>query len=312
MSTTPFATALLAVSLAVATLLPAQETGRSLDLGIGGVGLSIGDSRQWKGIRLNARDASLERMDGIHVTLLGPRGGRGGDVRGIALGVPATGGRSLRGVSVALAGFGATESLTGVGAAGLGLGSGGSLRGVHAAGLGIGAGRDVRGVVVGGLGVGSGGDMRGVIVGGLGIAAKDSLRGVSVAGLGIGAGREARGVLVAGLGIGAGELLDGLAVAGLGVGARAVRGIAIGGLGVGAHDLLGLAVSGALVRVVDDGRLRGAAVAPVTWVQGAQRGLSVGLVNYAWSLTGVQLGLVNIVRDNPRPRRVLPLVNWGR
>lgn len=27
---------------------------------------------------------------------------------------------------------------------------------------------------------------------------------------------------------------------------------------------------------------------------------------------GVQFGVVNIVRDNPRGRRVLPLLNWGR
>jgi hypothetical protein len=28
-------------------------------------------------------------------------------------------------------------------------------------------------------------------------------------------------------------------------------------------------------------------------------------------LSGVQLGLLNIVRDNPPGRKVLPLVNWG-
>jgi len=290
------AAAICAGAFTTAASLPAQTSARSLDLGIGGVGLSLGDSRIWKGIRLNARDVALERTDGLHVTLLGPRRGRGGDVRGVAVGLPATGGRSMRGVGAGLLGVAARESFAGIGAAGLGLGTGGSLRGVHAAGLGIAAGREIRGVTVAGLGLGTGG----------------SMRGVAVAGLGMGAVQEARGVLVAGLGIGAGEAVHGLAVAGIGVGARMVRGLAIGGLGVGAHDLQALAVSGGMVRVLDDGQLHGAAVAPVTWVQGAQRGLSIGLVNYAWSLTGVQLGLINIVRDNPPSRRILPVLNWGR
>jgi hypothetical protein len=46
-------------------------------------------------------------------------------------------------------------------------------------------------------------------------------------------------------------------------------------------------------------------------VLGHQKGLTIGLVNYAWSLSGVQIGLLNIVRDNPPGRRVLPVVNWG-
>jgi hypothetical protein len=46
-------------------------------------------------------------------------------------------------------------------------------------------------------------------------------------------------------------------------------------------------------------------------VMGHQKGLTIGLINYAWSLSGVQLGLLNIVRDNPPARRVLPVLNWG-
>jgi hypothetical protein len=33
-------------------------------------------------------------------------------------------------------------------------------------------------------------------------------------------------------------------------------------------------------------------------------------VNYTWVLDGVQIGLINIARDNPAGRRVLPIVNW--
>ena len=40
-----------------------------------------------------------------------------------------------------------------------------------------------------------------------------------------------------------------------------------------------------------------------------QRGLSIGVVNYARRLHGVQLGLVNYARNNPPGLRLLPVLN---
>jgi hypothetical protein len=34
-------------------------------------------------------------------------------------------------------------------------------------------------------------------------------------------------------------------------------------------------------------------------------------VNYTRTLDGVQLGLVNVVRENPKHRQVLPIANWN-
>jgi hypothetical protein len=39
------------------------------------------------------------------------------------------------------------------------------------------------------------------------------------------------------------------------------------------------------------------------------RGVSVGIVNYAYDVSGVQLGLVNYIDDNPPGLKVLPLFN---
>ncbi|OGD28566.1 MAG: hypothetical protein A2Y56_14115 [Candidatus Aminicenantes bacterium RBG_13_63_10] len=64
-----------------------------------------------------------------------------------------------------------------------------------------------------------------------------------------------------------------------------------------------------MVHVVKDGRLLGCAVSPFNYIRGAQVGLTVGIVNYARSVKGVQLGLINIVRDNPRGLKVLPVFN---
>ena len=46
--------------------------------------------------------------------------------------------------------------------------------------------------------------------------------------------------------------------------------------------------------------------------EGVQRGLAIGIVNFAEELHGAQIGLINIARNNPSGRRVLPVINWHR
>lgn len=381
---------LLLLIVGAARVALAQGSDHALNIGANKTGLSIGDSREWTGVRLNFRDTRLRKVNGINATIWSPREGGEGDINGIALGVPLTGGRNVRGIQVA-AGVSATERLSGIGIAAIGLGSGGGISGIMVGGLGAGSGGDLNGLIVGGMGAGSGGDATGVIVGGLGagvagdlrglvvgglgagaggelrgigigglgIGAAEGLRGIAVGGLGVGSGGELRGVMIGGLGVGAGGGGRGLAIgglgvgmgedfsgigigglgvggggnmtgifvggagvgsggtlkylsiAGLGVGAPHVQGIAISGVGVGGEELHGLMIAGATVRVVNDGIVRGVAVSPVNFIQGTARGLTIGIVNYTRRLHGVQLGVVNIARDNPRGRRVLPLINWG-
>jgi hypothetical protein len=47
-------------------------------------------------------------------------------------------------------------------------------------------------------------------------------------------------------------------------------------------------------------------------MKGSQRGLAIGIVNYAEELHGVQIGLINIARNNSSGTRVLPIVNVHR
>ncbi|MCF6270415.1 MAG: hypothetical protein L3J41_11930 [Melioribacteraceae bacterium] len=44
-------------------------------------------------------------------------------------------------------------------------------------------------------------------------------------------------------------------------------------------------------------------------IHGTQTGLTIGIVNYAKNLNGVQIGLVNIADNNSGWSRVLPFVN---
>jgi hypothetical protein len=64
-----------------------------------------------------------------------------------------------------------------------------------------------------------------------------------------------------------------------------------------------------MVHAVKEGSFFGGAVSPFNYIRGSQAGVTIGLVNYAWSVKGVQLGLVNIVRDNPAGLKVLPIFN---
>ena len=51
---------------------------------------------------------------------------------------------------------------------------------------------------------------------------------------------------------------------------------------------------------------------PDRWAEEKQRGLTIAVVNYARQLNGVQIGVINIAKSNPKGRKVLPIVNWGK
>ena len=127
----------------------------------------------------------------------------------------------------------------------------------------------------------------------------------------MGASDEVSGLNIAGIAAGAGDVLGGITIAGIAAGSTEIRGLAFAGGVVGAKSIRGLVSAGGCTLIADGGELRGGAVAPVNWIKGTQKGVVIGIVNYAWSLKGVQIGLVNIVRDNPSGRKVLPLVNWN-
>ena len=369
--------------LAVPQPANAQPTstceGSGLNLTVRNVGLSVGDSERTTGVRLNYRDRCLEAAHGLNLTLWRPHeaeeaneGFAGGTVNGIALGLPLTGARHLRGIGLG-AGIEVDETLSGVAVAPIGLGSGGRLRGVAVGGLGVGAGDRLDGIMVGGLGAGAGEAANGFLVGGLGAGAGGSSTGLVLGGLGAGAGEDAncvlvggigagageratgllvggagagageqaRGILLGGLGAGAGESATGFLVGGLGAGAgehlrgigmsvgavgagETMNGIGIGGLGVGAgqgmngivvsggvagsKNVTGLGIAGGYMRI-EEGSLRGVSVSGFNDIRGTQRGLTIGLINYARTLHGVQLGLVNIARNNPPGATILPGLN---
>jgi hypothetical protein len=311
-------------------------------LGVDKVGLGIGDVPEMTGIRLNFRDRELRRIDGINVTIWAPyQDARRSYIRGVAVGLPVTGGGDIDGLGVAVFGLGVEHRFRGIGLAPIGMGAGGSMEGLMIGGIGLGGGGDItgigiggigvgtgghmKGLMIGGIGAGSGGDVDGIVIGGIGVGAGGHVKGLAIGGIGVGGGGNAEGIMIGGIGVGVGGDMTGLAVGGIGVGAGGTfTGVGIGGIGVGAQrakglmisgiaggaqDLTGIAFSTAWFKL-EKGEMHGMSVASYNEIRGRQRGLTIGLLNLAEELHGVQLGLINIAYNNPSGRKVLPLVNW--
>ena len=105
-------------------------------------------------------------------------------------------------------------------------------------------------------------------------------------------------------------MLKGIGIGGLGVGGSRIRGAAIGGVGVGGEDIKGIVITPGMFKVVNRrGRFQGVAINGISQIKGRQDGWTIGVVNYARDLGGVQIGLINIARSNPKGTRVLPLFN---
>lgn len=277
-------------------------------LNLGGIGVGAGGSLRGISYGTVGVGAGGE-LRGIAVGGIGV--GAGGEARGLMLGgIGAGAGGSLRGIAIGGIGAAAGGDVRGLIVAGVGAGAGGNVRGITMGGIGVGAGGSVRGLQIGGVGVGAGGSVRGITVAGVGAGAGGTVRGITIAGLGVGAGGSVSGISVAGLGVGSGGTLRWLSVAGLGVGAPQIEGAAAA-LVVGAETTKGVVIAPALFRTERGGRMTGVTFSSVNAVRGYQHGISFGLVNYAERLRGMQIGVVNVVRDNPVPFRVLPIVNFG-
>jgi hypothetical protein len=279
-----------------------QQTGTMTGLAIG-LPISMGVESQ-RGISVGIFGAGAKQnLSGINIGGLGV--GAGGDVSGFNFGG---------------LGVGSGGDLTGINIGGLGTGSGGAVRGFSFGGLGVGAGGSLAGVSIGGIGVGSGGDVSGLSVGGIGVGSGEDITGVTGALVGVGAGGKIRGITVAGVGVGSGEGITGLTFAVVGIGSPKVNGIAIASV-VGGDQLKGIILAPAFLRVGDrkrnnenndqprEVRMTGLGISIFNRILGEQRGVAIGAVNYTESIKGVQFGIINIVKENPKGLRVLPIFN---
>jgi hypothetical protein len=315
---------------------------QSLDIPSSEWGISFGNSKRFTGLRINFRDRNVEEIKGINLTLWTPKHNEQAKVTGISLGM-LPGGGYIKGLNLGIAGIGADKQLSGISLGLFGAGSGGDIKGVVIGGLGAGAGGNITGIVIGGLGAGSGGNIKGIIFGGLGagagenldgfgmgllgIGAGDDISGIFIGGLGAGAGGNGKGILIGGIGagtggnfsglgfgligMGCGNHLQGIAIGGVGAGAPKVTGLAIGGVGAGGQEFTGAAIAIGTVRIENNGVFKGGALSAFNMIKGRQNGITFGIVNYTYELHGIQIGLINYVRDNPLLLKIMPLINFN-
>jgi len=148
--------------------------------------------------------------------------------------------------------------------------------------------------------------MRGLNVSGLATVSGQEMRGMNVAGLALVSGQDLVWINIGGLAVVGGGKIDGVSLSAGAVESGLVRGLAVGGYRVKAREAEGLLASALYTRTR---YLTGVAVAPYNRVRTLQVGLAIGLVNDATELHGVQLGVVNIARNNRGWKRVLPVLN---
>lgn len=301
---------LLIIFIASSTPLPAQ--GLAVPAKTWGIG--FGNYPRFNGLRFNFSDKNIVAINGINLTLWrANEKNPGGKVNGVSLGLLPSAGE-LNGIQIGLLGPGAGKIARGISVGLIGAGCGGDMSGLNFGGIGVGSGDDLRGINIGGLGVGAGNNVIGLNFGGLGVGAGKNLIGFNLGGLGAGAGEQVMGITIAGLGAGAGKSLSGLTVCGLAAGAPQITGLTVAGLAVGGTRISGISLALGTIMVRQDkgdGAYTGLAFSAFNHIRGTQTGVAIGIVNYAYRLKGLQIGLLNIVRDNPQGRRVLPIINFG-
>jgi len=309
--------------------LSEQAIAQGLNIPSRNWGISFGNSVRFTGLRMNVIEKNIEQINGINLSVYQSKNGdlHSGTVNGISIGLPFAGGTANRnginlgvagvsasnnvsGFNFAAIGTGAGNNLSGINIGGLGVGAGGDVKGINLCGLGGGAGGDVTGVSIGGLGFGAGGDLTGFTFGGLGAGAGGEVKGITIGLLGVGAGKSMSGLSVAGLGMGAGESLNGIALAAGGIMAPSIKGINAA-LFVGGEDVKGFQLAPAYFRIQgeEDASMTGVSVSAFNHIKGSQRGLAIGVFNYARECKGIQIGILNHIADNPRGLRWLPLIN---
>jgi len=231
--------------------LSAQDTssnGKALNIPFKKYGLSIGNSYEFNGIRINFADNNVKRINGLNITFwLFKDKSTTEVVNGISLGVIPTASR-MGPINIGVLGVGTSNN---------------NLNGFSFGGIGIGSGGNVNGLSMGGLLIMTDGDsskISGISIAGLGIGAMQSLNGIGLAGFGIGSDGNINGLTACLAFISCKKNYNGIAFTGY-LKSNIYNGVAIAGYSR-TNEMFGLSV--ALYNRTDE-----------------LHGLQIGLLNYA-------------------------------
>lgn len=214
------------------------------------------------------------------------------DITGLNIGGLATvSNRDIQGLTFGGLATVSNKDISGATFGGLATVSNGSLYGVTFGGVAAVANGEISGITFGGLAVVSNKDISGITLGGLAIVANGSVSGVNIGGLAVVANESITGLSIA------------LAA---NIGKASISGFTISGYKTEAESFEGLNIAAGWSDIYE---LTGISIATYNRISGVQTGLVIGLFNSADELHGVQVGLLNIAKNNGGIAKVLPLIN---
>lgn len=201
--------------------LSAQDTssnGKALNFPVNKYGISIGNSYEFTGIRINFADENVKLVNGLNVTFWFKFAkNQNAVVNGISIGVIPTAG-SMQYINLGLLGVGTAHNLNGVSICGFVVGSGGNINGLSLSGLitraaGSQEGEGIiSGIAISGLGIGANA-INGLAIGGLAVGTDGDINGIATSLAYIYCEKDFRGIAVTG-GYLESEIFKGIAIAG--------------------------------------------------------------------------------------------------
>jgi len=178
-------------------------------------------------------------------------------------------------------------------------------------------------ISIGGLATVAQGDVTGFSFGGLATVAQGAVTGITVGGLATVAQGGVSGFSLGGLAVVGQEDISGISVGGVAVvGEKSISGItgtlgqietkgSVSGLNVAGYKIDARTVKGANITAIwtETENIGYFTVGAYNRTYDTQTGLTIGLLNHAHNLAGIQIGLMNIVETNPEGLRYLPILN---
>ncbi len=245
------------------------SNGKALNFPTKKIGISLGNSCDFTGIRINFEDRNTKVVNGLNVTFWSDdalkfegwinKATNNTTVNGISIGIIPTAG-SMQPICIGLLGIKTSPG-------------------------------NLNGISVGGVGIWSEGNINGISVSGL-FTQTNVISGISISGLIVGGTGGIKGLALSGIAVSS-DISDIYGVAGtLGLlyCGRNYKGIGIAGIFLRSDTFYGLAIAS----IANTKRMSG---------------LSIALYNRTTELHGLQFGLLNYAGNNPKGFRILPFIN---
>ena len=272
-------------------------------------GISLGvvpHASRLNGLNVGFGLISEEQMNGLNLGVLA--GVSNGYINGINIGgLALVSNGSMLGINFGGLALVSNGDIGGINFGGLAQVANGNLIGINFGGLALVANKNLTGLNFGGLALVSDGELSGINLSLLASVSNDNMSGINISGLALVSSREIKGVNLGGLAVVGAESMYGLSVT-LGelMSKNEICGLSVSGYKTETGDFTGMNFTIAWTEMEN---LRGFSFAAYNRIYGEQKGLTIGIVNFAEELSGVQLGLINIANNNSGIFKILPFIN---